>query len=85
MADIGARELKARAPEVLREVRDSRAHYVISYRGRPIAALVPLETPAAEADVGIDARAELEGLGDEIAKAWASPMTSTELLTQARR
>ncbi|NPV09926.1 MAG: type II toxin-antitoxin system Phd/YefM family antitoxin [Anaerolineae bacterium] len=83
--EIGVREFKARASEVLREVRESRARYVISYRGRPVAALVPLETPAAEADVGMDAWAELERLGEEIAEAWTSPMSSTELLTQMRR
>jgi prevent-host-death family protein len=30
MAEIGVRELKARASEVIRAVRDKRAHYVIT-------------------------------------------------------
>lgn len=70
---------------MIREVRETRARYIISCRGRPVAALVPLEPPTPEAAAGPDAWDELERLGEEIAEEWTSPMTSTELLTQMRR
>jgi prevent-host-death family protein len=42
MEEIGIRELKARASEVVRAVKERRARYVITQRGRPAAVLVPL-------------------------------------------
>ncbi len=51
MRDIGVRELKTRASEIMRNVWKRRARYVITYRGRPIGLLTPLEqTPAASAE-----------------------------------
>jgi len=43
MPDVGVRELKARASEIIREVREQHARYVITYRGRPVGLLMPLE------------------------------------------
>ncbi len=43
MNEAGVRDLKVRASEILRDVRDRRARYVITYRGRPVAMLVPVE------------------------------------------
>ncbi len=43
MTDIGVRELKIRAAEVVRQVRTRAARYIITYRGKPVAQLVPLE------------------------------------------
>ncbi len=43
MAEIGVRELKIRATEVVREVRTRAARYFITYRGKPVAQLIPLE------------------------------------------
>lgn len=45
MAEIGVRELKIRATEVVREVRTRAARYFITYRGKPVAQLIPLEEP----------------------------------------
>ena len=43
MAEIGIRELKARASEIVRAVREHRARYTITYRGRPVGVLLPLD------------------------------------------
>ncbi|MGB9775812.1 MAG: type II toxin-antitoxin system Phd/YefM family antitoxin [Anaerolineae bacterium] len=43
MVEIGVRELKIRATEVVRAVRTRAACYLITYRGNPVAQLVPLE------------------------------------------
>ena len=43
MAQVGVRELKARASEIIRAVRERRARYVITYRGRPVGVLLPLD------------------------------------------
>ena len=36
MPDIGVRELKTHASEIVRNVREQRARYVVTYRGQPV-------------------------------------------------
>jgi prevent-host-death family protein len=90
MPDVGVRELKTRASEIVRNVRDHRARYTITYRGRPVGVLLPLEeVPPAEAlldgERGATVWEELSELGEEIGRGWQSPLTSAELLSQMRR
>ena len=90
MAEVGIRELKARASEIIREVRERRARYTITYRGRPVGVLLPLdETAQPEALTGgvhgDDVWDELDRLGEEIGQGWQSPLTSAELLSEMRR
>ena len=42
MARVGVRELKAKASEIVRDVREKRTRYVVTHRGKPVAELVPL-------------------------------------------
>jgi prevent-host-death family protein len=90
MPDVGVRELKARASEIVRAVRERRARYVITYRGQPVGLLMPLD----EAKIGVQPPAEETGesawevltrLGEEIGREWRSPQTSTEILSEMRR
>lgn len=86
MPEVGVRELKARASEIVRKVRDRKARYVITYRGRPVAILVPLEgSTTTETGRGGEAWRELERLGREIGKGWRAPVSSAELLSGMRR
>ncbi len=84
MREIGVRELKTHASAIMREVWKRRARFVITYRGRPIGLLTPLEpAPAAESAEAV--WAELTRLGEEISRGWRSPQTSAELLSDMRR
>ena len=90
MPDVGVRELKARASEIIRNVRERRARYVITYRGRPVGVLLPLdEATQAEAVAGAEQGTavwqKLSQLGEEIGRGWRSPRTSAELLSEMRR
>jgi prevent-host-death family protein len=90
MPDVGVRELKTHASEIIREVRERRARYVITYHGRPVGLLTPLdEANAVPPDLaecaGADAWETLMRLGEEIGREWRSPLTSTELLSEMRR
>lgn len=87
MPEAGVRELKSRATRIVREVRNRRRRYVITYRGKPVALLAPLETAtlAAQAPPSEDVWEELVHLGEEIAKGWQSRLTTTELLSRMRR
>ena len=48
MTMIGVRELREQTAEVLRRVREEQAEYVITYQGRPIAILLPVDTDVVE-------------------------------------
>ena len=81
MPDVGVRELKARASEIIRNVRERRARYVITYRGRPVARLVP----ATEADDTEHAWQELDRLSREVSARWQSDKSAVEILAEMRR
>jgi prevent-host-death family protein len=89
MPEIGVRELKARASEVIRAVRERRARYLVTYRGRPVGVLSPLEeSPTEEAFCADRGRAvwdELVMLGQEIGRGWRSDMSGAEVLSEMRR
>jgi len=89
MPDVGVRELKIRASEIVRDVREHRARYIITYRGRPVGILAPLDVaPQGEALSGeqsATAWEELTRLGEEIGRGWQSPLTGAELLSEMRR
>ncbi len=92
MPDIGMRELKARASEIIRTVREKRAQYVVTHRGRPVAILMPLENPhalsstsTAQTESSESAWDELNRLGEEIGREWRSEKSSLEILSETRR
>ena len=90
MPDIGVREPKTRASENIRNVRERRVRYIITYQGQPVGVLMPLEQTSIEPLVGTRVAAttawdELIRLGKEIGRGWRSPLTSTELLAEMRR
>ena len=85
MNDLGIRELKAKASEILRNVRQQGRRYIITHRGRPVAVLSPVETPRiATDDKNDDSWQRLEDLGSQISQAWQSEHSSTEILSAMR-
>jgi len=40
---VGVRELKANAACILRQVRDSRASYILTHRGRAVGVILPVD------------------------------------------
>ena len=89
MSDIGVRELKIHASEIVRKVRETRARYIVTHRGRPVAAIVPVEdAPAAsqgEVSAEISPWDELVALGQQISQGWVSAQSSVEILSDMRR
>ncbi len=84
MEEIGIRELKARASEVVRAVKERRARYIITQRGHPAAILLPLDALPPQADAN-EVWARLEELGKEIARNWQSEKSAVEILSEMRR
>ena len=91
---VGVRELKNQATEILRQVREEQAEYVVTYYGRPVAVLLPVDqewvegeaSRAAEAaSPGDEVTAELEALREEIGQSWESKKSGVELVSEQRR
>ena len=88
MRDIGIREMKAHASEIVRRVWKDGERFLITVRGRPVGLLVPLESPLvvspSAAGDGEAVWQELTRLGEEIAASWNSSQTSADLLSEMR-
>jgi prevent-host-death family protein len=82
--EIGIRELKKRASEVVRAVKEQRARYVITQRGKPAALIIPLDAEP-PVDKGDEVWERLVQLGEEIAKGWQSEKSAVEILSEMRR
>ena len=85
---IGVRDLKNRASELVREVHEREAEYIVTLRGQPVAVLKPLsdkneqELKLAERE---EALSKLDALAEQIARAWRSPKSAVELIEEQRR
>jgi prevent-host-death family protein len=94
---IGIRDLRDNATRVLSSVREERLRYVVTVRGRPVAALVALEDAAAtatddELDLYVDQAltdaefdAELQALRREVTAAWSSDQDAASVVASQRR
>lgn len=82
--EIGIRELKSRASEVVRAVKDDRARYVITQRGKPAALLIPLDAAPSEKSAD-EVWERLLKIGEELGKGWQSEKSAVEILSEMRR
>jgi len=85
MSDIGIRELKIHASEIIHQVKEKRMMYMVTHRGRPVAAIVPVDEDQSSPVNDISAWEELEALGQKISQNWNSEKNSTEILSDQRR
>jgi prevent-host-death family protein len=96
MPNVGVKELKDQATEILRNVREEQAQYIVTYHGRPVAVLLPIDAAwmQAEQDRAVrrstarpspDLLAELAALRAEIDASWRSDKTAVELIAEGRR
>jgi prevent-host-death family protein len=82
--EIGIRELKSRASELVRAVKEERARYVITQRGKPAALIIPLDaTPPEKSRDQVWDR--LAHIGEELSKGWKNDKSAVEILTEIRR
>ena len=85
MEEIGVRELKENASEVLRRVREVGESYTITYRGRAIARIVPADTEAEDMADWEKIWAEMDETAAEITKKWPRGVTAVEAVREQRR
>lgn len=82
---VGVRELKQRATEIVREIREAQATYDVTYRGKVVAHLVPAEQEPAQEPFDLKKwRAEMDELGERIAKKWPKGLSAVEAIRDDR-
>jgi len=82
--EIGIRELKAQASEVIRAVKDNHVRYVVTQRGVPAALIIPLDAAVTKpSDDEVWER--LMQIGEELGKGWQNEKSAVEILSEMRR
>jgi prevent-host-death family protein len=87
MERVGVRELKNRATQIVRAVREDHAEYLVTVDGEPVAVLRPCEERDLLADKTAKYQASLQrikAIAAEIGAAWRSPKGAVELLMDMR-
>ncbi len=69
MPVVGVRELKIHASEIVRRVRDERLEYVVTFHGRPVGLLIPIDKEMVEAGTVSAARAAAQEAMNEMLSA----------------
>lgn len=89
---VGVRELKTYAASILRSVRESRASYLVTHRGRAIGVILPVdaepEDAAPQAFEAVDASAAWQTFlraGRRLERRFASGAGGVRLLADMRR
>ena len=82
--EIGIRELKSRASEVVRAVKEQRARYVVTQRGVPVAAIIPMDAmlPEKKDDESWNRLMEIR---KKLGKGGKNKKSSVEILSEMRR
>lgn len=67
MPEIGIRQLKNEASEILRAVREDKVEYIITLRGQPVAVLRPIADHVEDADTILAMAADVfSGLDEDV-------------------
>ena len=88
MEAVGVRELKEQTSQILRRVREGRETIAVTYRGKVVARLVPVEEPAVvQVDQVEFARiwADMDRLVAEIGARWPEGLSAADAVSEQRR
>ena len=82
--EIGIRELKSRTSEVVRAVKEQRARYVVTQRGIPVAAIIPMDAMLPEKK-DEESWGRLMEIRKKLGKGKKNKKSSVEILSEMRR
>jgi len=85
MKQIGVRQFKAQASEILRQVRLRGEIVEITYHGRTVARLVPAWPPRHAVAEENPVWSDLDRLATEIAAKWPEGLSAAEAVNEERR
>jgi prevent-host-death family protein len=84
MSEIGVRELKLHASDILRRVREDNESFEVTYRGHVVARLVPAREGRKNFDEAAFWR-DVDELAEEIGAHWPEGVTAAEAVAEQRR
>ena len=84
MVSVGIRELKQQASELVHQVRESGNPVQITYHGKVVALLVPVEQPA-NRDEEAQAWVALDELAVQIGRDWPQDDSAAQAVSEGRR
>ena len=86
---VGVRDLKTHAARILRHVRESRASYILTHRGRAIGVILPLDAAddavSASEDEAADSWNAFVRAGRRLAPRFRPGVSGVRLLSAMRR
>ena len=85
MDSIGVRELKGRTSEILRRVRERAETIDVTYRGRVVARLVPVEQASADAEQVSAVWTDIDRLAAHIGARWPAGVSAVDAVREGRR
>lgn len=92
MPMIGVRELRQQTSEVMRRIKEEQAEYIITYQGRPVAVLLPLDEQVVEQAILQLGRQEsaqslqnYQDVAEKVREQWLTTKPTQELLDEVRR
>ena len=85
MEAIGVRELKERASEILRQVREEGISFEITYHGRVIARIVPVREASSEDSSRSAFWERWDRLAQAIGERWPEGVSAVDAVREGRR
>ena len=85
MKSVTARYLKQHTGAVLREVREGGKEVVITYRGVPVARIVPTRSSETVEKVLESVWVEMDRLSEEIGRKWPAGVSAEDAVSEQRR
>lgn len=84
METVGVRELKQRASELIRMVREDGVEVQITYHGKVVALLVPV-AEAVQTEQETQAWMDIDHLAAEIGARWTKGLSASQAVSEDRR
>lgn len=85
MNEVGVRELKTQASDIIRRVRDANETIVVTYRGKAVARIEPLEDPETTRYRAREVLAEMDRIAEEVTQYWPSGVSTVDAVAEDRR
>jgi prevent-host-death family protein len=84
MITVGIRELKQQASQLVRLVRENGSQVQITYRGKVVALLIPIES-VSRPDEEAQSWAAIDHLATEIGARWPTGVSAVEAVAEGRQ
>ncbi|MBM3932903.1 MAG: type II toxin-antitoxin system Phd/YefM family antitoxin [SAR202 cluster bacterium] len=82
--EIGVRELREHASDIVRRVREEGETVIITYRGKAVARIEPIADLEARKELALEVWAEMDKLSEEIGSRWPEGVTAVAAMRDER-